>query len=291
MAQNNLFTNELVASSRMIYTPSTFAGANLLYLQEAGELKALAQHISGRQNLNSYLFYIVRSGSGTVSGSGAECPITKGNCVFIDCNAGYTQWPNADDLWELKWVHFNGITMPNIYKKYLSRGGQLTFKPSNLALFEEVLDDIYKTAESDSSVRDMRINEQLAKLLTLIMQQSRQAEENREEDTTHTKRDVTEIRAYIEEHYQESMTLETIAQRFYISKNYLARLFRKQCGMTINGYIQQVRVTQAKRLLRFTEKTMEEIAEECGFNDKNYFSRVFRKLESCSAGEYRKQWR
>lgn len=74
---NNLFTNELVSSSRIIYTPSTFASSSLFYLQETGTLQAQAYHRSERSGLNSYLFYIVLSGSGTVKNITRNTPSTK----------------------------------------------------------------------------------------------------------------------------------------------------------------------------------------------------------------------
>ncbi len=286
---NNLFTNELVSSSRIIYTPSTFASSSLLYLQETGTLKAQAYHRSERSELNSYLFYIVLSGSGIVRGTEREYSIQKGTCVLIDCKHGYAQWPNPGDLWTLKWVHFNGVSMPEVYRKYLSRGGRMTFQPKNFLAFESTLDEIYRIAGSDSYTRDMYINEKLAHLLTLLMNESWHPEEL--EDGNELRHDVAEICSYIHANYQSSLTLETIAQRFFISKNYLSRLFREQCGVTISNYIQQVRVTEAKRLLRFTDKTIEEISVECGFHNKNYFSRVFKKLEDCSGNEYRHQWK
>ena len=47
---------------------------------------------------------------------------------------------------------------------------------------------------------------------------------------------------------------------------------------------------QAKRLLRFTDKSGVNVAQECGLNDANYFSRLFKKVEGTTPGEYRRQW-
>ena len=52
----------------------------------------------------------------------------------------------------------------------------------------------------------------------------------------------------------------------------------------------QLRITQAKRLLRFSDKNVEAIAQECGLNDANYFSRLFKRVEGTTPGEYRRQW-
>ena len=62
-----LFDGKLVHSQRIIYTPSPFARASLVHLQEVGTLQARSPHASTRQGLASYLFFMVESGSGTDS--------------------------------------------------------------------------------------------------------------------------------------------------------------------------------------------------------------------------------
>ena len=56
-----------VTSSRILYTPSTFARTSLLHLQEIGSLQAIHQHTSTRTNLTSFLCFVVLSGEGTLS--------------------------------------------------------------------------------------------------------------------------------------------------------------------------------------------------------------------------------
>ena len=61
----SLFHGNLVTTSRILYTPSTFAKTSLLHLQEIGSLQAQKPHTSRRENLSSYLFFLVLSGYGT----------------------------------------------------------------------------------------------------------------------------------------------------------------------------------------------------------------------------------
>lgn len=78
---------------------------------------------------------------------------------------------------------------------------------------------------------------------------------------------------------------------FYTNKYYLARLFKNQYGSSILNYVMNQRITQAKKMLRFTDKQIEVIGRDCGFEDANYFTRMFKKVEGSSPSEYRKLWK
>lgn len=84
--------------------------------------------------------------------------------------------------------------------------------------------------------------------------------------------------------------LDELADRFYINKFYLTRIFKNQFGNSIINYILEKRITYAKKLLCFTDYTAETIGMECGFEDANYFSRAFKNIEGVTPIEYRKMW-
>ena len=94
---------------------------------------------------------------------------------------------------------------------------------------------------------------------------------------------------YIDFHYMEPLNLETLATRFSLNKNYLSSRFHREVGMTVTDYINQTRVRKAEELLTHTNLHMQEIAEQCGFADANYFSRIFRKVNGKSPLEFRKR--
>ena len=171
-----------VSSSRIIYTPSTFARTSLLHLQEVGSLQAVHQHISTRTNLTSFLCFIVLSGEGELSYEEQTYQLGQGDCVFIDCRKAYSH-STSDNLWSLQWCHFYAPSLPAVYEKYKERGGRPVFHPANIEPFTTLLTDIYDLASSSDYIRDMRINEKLGTLLTLLMECSctvrKQATENK----------------------------------------------------------------------------------------------------------------
>lgn len=283
----SLFEGNVVNSNRIIYTPSQFAKTNLIHLQEIGELCAQKPHTSRRENLQSFLFFIVLSGSGHLEYGGQQYPLSKGDCVFIDCRRPYSHH-TADDLWALKWAHFYGPTMNGIYEKYVERGGRPCFLPKTPDAFHAILNAVFELAGSNVYVRDMKICEKLTALLSLLMEESWNPGQSAA--SLSQKQNMQKVKEYLEQHYFEKITLEQLSEIFYINKFYLTRMFKEQFGTTLGSYLLQVRITHAKQLLRFTDKTIERIGQECGMNDANYFTRTFKKVEGIPPGEYRKRW-
>ena len=97
---------------------------------------------------------------------------------------------------------------------------------------------------------------------------------------------------YIDFHYMEMLSLESLAARFSVNKNYLSARFHKEVGTTVTDYINQTRINRATGLLRHTALSVQQIAEQCGFADANYFTRTYKKIQGFTPNEYRKsiQW-
>lgn len=283
---NELFTTTSVQSKRILYTPSSFARTSLLHLQEVGTLQAIKPHTSMRNNLKSFLFFIVQNGSGYLVYDGVKYTLDTGDCVFIDCRKSYSHCTTTD-LWSLKWCHFYSSSMSDIYLKYQERGGNIIFHPNNLTQFIQVIDEIYDIANSLDYIKDMKINELISQLLTLLMEQSWRMQNN---SISRKRMELFTVKEYIDENYVKKITLDDLSAKFYINKYYLTKIFKEAYGTTINNYILSKRITHSKQLLRFSDMTVEQIACEVGMNDANYLSRMFKKVEGVSPKEYKKQW-
>ncbi|WP_339206731.1 response regulator [Paenibacillus sp. FSL K6-3182] len=93
---------------------------------------------------------------------------------------------------------------------------------------------------------------------------------------------------YTKEHYHDSdLSIAKVCAHLHISAGYFSGLFKKELKMTFGAYLLQLRMEQAKELLRTTELKAFEIAEKIGFADPNYFSLSFKKYAGLSAKEYR----
>ena len=249
-------------------------------------MQAVHPHISQREDLVSFLCFIVLSGEGELSYEGQTYQLGEGDCVFIDCRKAYSH-STFDNLWSLQWCHFFAPSLQAVYEKYKERGGRPVFRPDDLTPFTSLLTEIYDLASSSDYIRDMRINEKLAALLTLLMEQSWHPESMM---VSRKRVELLEVKSYLDEHYTEKIVLDDLAERFFINKFYMTRIFKETYGTTINNYLISRRITRAKQLLRFTDMTVDEIGNAAGMGDANYFSRMFRKVEGSSPREYRKKW-
>ncbi len=279
-------TPTIVDSNRILYTASPFARSSLLHLQEVGELTALQPHTSSRSDLPSYLFFTVVSGEGTLNYQGKNYALESGSCVFIDCMQPYSH-TTTNPLWTIRWIHFNGPAMNSIYQKYCDRGGRAVFTPGSLDTAYGIHQSLMTTASSGDYMRDMLINQQLSSLLVEIMKESWHPEEKRHASK---RASVLEVKEWIDGHYAESITLDQLAEKFFINKYYLSKSFKAQFGATISSYLTTIRITHAKQMLRFTDKTLDEIGEAVGITPARYLSEVFSSVEGVSPSTYRKQW-
>ena len=110
--------------------------------------------------------------------------------------------------------------------------------------------------------------------------------ENDEKNST--TQESSEIFTYIFDHYTDpDISVLSLCEKFYISESQLRRNSMKVTGLTTNEYITYLRLTRAKRELICTNKSIKQIAYECGFSSAYYFSRCFHLHEKISPKEYR----
>lgn len=94
---------------------------------------------------------------------------------------------------------------------------------------------------------------------------------------------------YIDNHYASPVTLTILSEMFHINPSYLCKLFRERMDKSFVNYLNEVRIGHARKLLDGPRLSVDEIAERAGFNNANYFVRVFKKTTGMTIGEYRKK--
>ena len=95
------------------------------------------------------------------------------------------------------------------------------------------------------------------------------------------------ILKYVNDHFTEDISVQSISKHFNINANYISKLFKKEVGIVFTEYLARLRICLACSLLKTTEMSIGEISEKVGYNDYFYFSRVFKKMKGKSPSAYR----
>lgn len=103
------------------------------------------------------------------------------------------------------------------------------------------------------------------------------------------RRDVTNnVRAYLDSHFGEHLTIEGLCRDFYCSRATLTSSFRRDFGESILEYLTRIRMEKALELLERTDQRIGEIGALCGYPDQNYFCRLFKRYYGKNPGQVRK---
>lgn len=111
---------------------------------------------------------------------------------------------------------------------------------------------------------------------------------SRTDDPRH--RQIEQIACYIAENCCSPLSLNSIAEQFYMNKCYLSRIFKEITGFTVNGYLHARRIQKARSLLIQNSMNISEVSEATGYENLTYFERVFKKHTGMSPLEYRRQY-
>lgn len=213
------------------------------------------------------------------------------------------------------------LIRPNVLHKTMDTGEQhsrllLSFRPTFLPFknIQEIIDGsfrqsgviIFNFAMQDrvEQILGLMVYEATAKplgyearlqshLITLLVEVARyletEPEDSELEPTVNQK--IFEVIQYLKSNYKNNITLEQLAEDFYISRYYLSRVFKKATGFTIFKYIHSLRILEAQRLLKDTDMKVIEIAEAVGFVNVSNFGKVFKSISEVSPAQYRKHQR
>jgi YesN/AraC family two-component response regulator len=138
-------------------------------------------------------------------------------------------------------------------------------------------------------MRDLIIHIKFIEFLTMLFLNQEHNKYANQTEMTSMEKKMYSIASYIHAHYTEDLSLESLAQRFYISSCYLSHQFKDVTGFTLTDYMQMTRVRNVQALLINTQIPITEAALSCGFSSFSQFNRVFQKHIGKSPSQFRKQ--
>lgn len=106
----------------------------------------------------------------------------------------------------------------------------------------------------------------------------------------HTEHSMDRIKKYIDEHFQEDIRREDLAELVYLNVDYMSRVFKKDTGVSISAYLIRARVKKAKALLTESMMPVNAIAQYVGYSNFSYFTKMFKDNTGYSPLEYRRKY-
>ena len=246
-------------------------------------------HAFGPFRRSHYLFHYIISGCGTLvasdeSGQQTTYHLGQGEGFLIFPGQTNTYYADMDDPWEYIWVEFDGIRV----KESLSLAGLSESSP------------IYRSdkAELRSSMeQEMRflVDHQDASAFQLIghtylfLDSLLRSIVNQRAATTNRLQDlyVREAMSYIEQNYQNGITVEDIARQTGLNRSYFGKIFKDVLSVTPQEFLIRFRMAKACEYMETTNLPIGEISARVGYPSQLHFSRAFKK----TYGQPPREWR
>ena len=185
------------------------------------------------------------------------------------------------------WSHFHSLA-----SKYQSNtqfsAMYVKFVFSNVIqeLFQE--NQFSEERKLDHEVERLYSCTNLKQILAITQENIKEYEEFLERSMSDSRDEVASVKNYIYQHYAEDLSLETLAEKVYLSSGYLSFIFKKETGMNLNRFIRVVRMEKAKELLCNSNMKVAQVSEQVGIPNVSYFCRSFREYYGSSPESYRK---
>ena len=272
-------------SVRLILTPTNAARKTFFYLQEAGYFKTDEDYYTERRNLHSYLLIYTVSGRGLLKYQGESWELAAGSAVLIDCMDYHRYRCPPGEHWELLWIHFNGGSAKGYYEQIFS-SGFTPFMPDQPFIFESALKRLVAVNQRKDRFTEAVSSSLIVSLLTelLFMRPDENAVYSDIPDY------IKAVTRDIEQNFRNELTLDSLAEKYSVSKYHLSREFKKYTGTTVHESLITARISYAKELLCYSGKTVGEIACACGMSHVSHFIRQFEKREGLTPLAYRREW-
>ena len=253
---------------------------------DAGSFPRAAGHLRERgEGVAQAIFIYCVKGAGWCELAGKKHSVRAGEVLVIPPHTPHAYGADSKNPWTIHWFHAQGSRLDDFLAELnISTSGPVVFlgdDPQVLAIFEEVLDVL----EHGYTPRQMlHASHALAHLLAVMVRHRH--ESWREEPDTRQK--ISRTLAYMKQHLDQPLSLDTLAALAGLSRSRYTALFREQTGYPPIGYFNRLRMHRACQWLDTANLSVKAVAARLGYEDPLYFSRVFRSVTEMSPVEYRR---
>lgn len=282
----NYSTSVGVGSRLVIKTPGKLNYSLPFCLLEIGQFYANKDYDTLRVQKEGFYLVYTWSGKGILKCDGDEEILDSQYAVLIDGKHTHQLRSASGEPWVHYWIHFCGSSADVFQECILSDGGYGIYIDQS-ELFEQCFDELFQYAQKHDVQNSVAISMTIHRLLS-IMIEDRFSEKNGRKFVLH-QGDIRRVVDYIQENYNQQISLDDLIEVVHLSKYYFLKLFKQHTGLSPYEYLIHFRINKAKMLLRSTDRSVGSIAAEVGFLDESNFIKQFKKITGSKPLVYRKQ--
>ena len=244
-------------------------------------------HSFPRHTHERYAIGVIEQGALGFYYRGENVVAAPGNINLCIPGEVHTGQPATDGGWTYRMFYFDAAVLQNAASAFAGRPRDVPFFKTGviddrvLAGQLRTLHRQFEEANSSLLAQETTLMELLAQLIIRHSDDPPQMRRSGQEPTA-----VSQIKQYIENHYAQDISLETLARLAHLSRYHLVRVFREATGIPPHAYLRQVRIKQAKARLA-AGQAIADVALATGFTDQSHLTRWFKKLWGFTPGQYR----
>lgn len=256
--------------------------AQLLYVTRARSDKDW--HSMEHAHYFAELFYITK-GNGSFLINSEQVPVREKDLILVNPNVPHTELGSRKNPWEYIALGIEGLQ----FSSSENRGPEdysIHHMESRHRQISSCLDSILREAKQQEDNFGLICQKLMELLLLYISRHTRR--ELLAAPPKKSSRECRLVEQYINEHYAEDITLDSLSAMTHINKYYLAHAFKDYKGLSPISYLTGKRLSEAMHLLETTNYPVTKIAGMVGYSSQSYFSQAFRNLSGMSPNQYRK---
>lgn len=216
------------------------------------------------------------------------------NTNSFDASNGETVIANSNELHQMLAAsvvdYICIIVNPSVFNETDCKNVILENKIQSDDFLKEIFTQIYEEYISDGICSNIVIKGKIYILIAYLIRNfaAKQLSQSEYDIRIARMRTVNKVLNYIHEHYNEQISTSVFAKKLFISESHLCRMFKQAVGVSVLEYINKFRIDKACVLLKNTNENISDIAMSVGFENLNYFDRIFKRYKNISPGAFRK---
>jgi AraC-like DNA-binding protein len=225
-------------------------------------------------------------GEGILKTEGKTYRIHPNDAFFLPANTAH-EYYSVGQIWDTRWIIADGYALESMFE-CMNMKHAAVFHINNTSLLDSILDRMRSAIMSDDIFGNYTASGILYEFITTFHRLTNEAFTNPNIDSANKLKPVI---SYIRSHYNKNITMNDLCNIISLSPQHVCRLFKKHLNTRPMEYVCMIRIQVAKQSLTNTSLPIYTIALNCGFENTNYFHKMFKRYEKTTPARFRYLYR